>query len=255
MEYHSMRIKDSNASGGRQTISLMGLRLWPEVSAHDQNPDVVFWLREAYQRTLAAQPKGETDANATAIATKNKARHPQKSTDIDSLGVQGETHKHVYLERADGTLISLSELRALSQKAHSLWQSLHSLGATPRTWGKITSIAWEYYAQSMLNEPGLEFLRLCDDSQWKLKEWTQTSYSPWAKRNGIREARPKKEPGEDDSLNNEDLIQMEPIDEEVPGDVNSEEGAEPHIVDNAQNDEYTLVQTAARAKSVMVNPL
>ena len=81
------------------------------------------------------------------------------------------------------------------------------------------------------------------------------SYSPWAKRNGIQEARPKKEPGEDDSLNNGDLIQMEPIDKEVPGDVDSEEGAEPHIVDNAQNDKYTLVQTAAWAKSVMVNPL
>ena len=110
MEYHSMRIKDGNASGRRQTISLMGLRPWPEVSAHDQNPDVVFWLREAYQHTLAAQPKGETNANATAIATKNKARRPRKSTDIDSLGVQGETHKHMYLERADGTPISLSEL-------------------------------------------------------------------------------------------------------------------------------------------------
>ena len=107
----------------------------------------------------------------------------------------------------------------------------------------------------MLNEPGLEFLCLCDDGQWKLKEWTQMSYSLWAKRNGIREARLKKEPGEDDSLNNEDLIQMEPIDEEVPGDVDSEEGAEPHIIDNAQNDEYTLVQTAVQAKSVMVNPL
>lgn len=201
----------------------------------DEKPDVIFWLREFYQRTLAAQPKGETDGNAITVATKNKVGRPRKSTDADSLGIQGETHRHLYLEREDGTPISVSELRALSQKVHSLWQSLRALGFAPKTWGKITSIAWEYYARSMLSEPGLEFLRLCDDGQWKLKEWTQLNYSPWTKRNGIREARPKKEPGEDNPLNNEDLIQMEPGDEEAPEDVDPEEGADSQDTDNIQN--------------------
>ena len=84
----------------------------------------------------------------------------------------------------------------------------------------------------MLNEPGLEFLRLCDDSQWKLREWTQLNYSPWAKRNGIRDVRPKKEPGGDNPLNNGDLIQMEPKDEDLHKDVDPEERADQQDTNN-----------------------
>jgi hypothetical protein len=61
----------------------------------------------------------------------------------------------------------------------------------------------------MLNEPGLEFLCLCNGGQWKLREWTQLSYSGWAGRKGVREGRAKKEPSDGSTLDNEDLIQME----------------------------------------------
>ena len=229
-EYHSIKVKDGDS--GRQTVSLVGVRPWPELTSRDEKPDVMFWLRDVYQRSLVVQPKGETDGTATAVTTKNKAGRPRKSTDPESLGIQGETHKHLYLEREDGTPISIAELRALSQKAHTLWQSLYTMGCALRTWGKITSLAWEYYARSMLNEPGLEFLRLCDDGQWKLREWTQLNYSPWAKRNGIRDVRPKKEPGGDNPLNNGDLIQMEPKDEDLHEDVDPEECADWQDTDN-----------------------
>ena len=242
-EYHSMKVKVSDGDDGRQAISLVGLRPWPEIAARDEKPDVVFWLRDVYLRSLAAQPRGETDGDATAVATKNRAGRPKKSTNSDNPGIQGETHKHMYLEREDGTPISISELRALSQKAHTLWQSLHVSGYAPRTWGKITSVAWEYYAHSILNTPGLEFLHLCDDGRWKLKEWTQLSYSPWAKRNRVREGRPKKEPEEDNPLDNEDLIQMEPGKEEVPEYADPEEGTYPHNSDNAQRDADTQNKT------------
>ena len=107
-EYHSLKLKDGN--GGRQTISLMGVSPWPEVSTREEKPDVIFWLRGIYQHTLAAQPKGETDGNTTAIATKNNVGRPRKSTDTDSQEIQGEMHKHLYLEREDSTPISVSEL-------------------------------------------------------------------------------------------------------------------------------------------------
>ena len=230
-----MKVKVSDGDDGRQAISLVGLRPWPEIAVRDEKPYIVFWLRDVYLCSLAAQPRGETNGDAAAVATKNRAGCPKKSTDSDNLGIQGELHKHMYLEREDSTPISITELRALSQKAHSLWQLLHVSGYAPRTWGKITSVAWEYYARSMLNTPGLKFLRLCNDSQWKLKEWTQLSYSPWAKRNGVREGCPKKEPGEDSPLNNEDLIQMEPGKEEVPEYVDPEGGTYPYDSDNAQH--------------------
>ena len=88
----------------------------------------------------------------------------------------------------------------------------------------------------MLDEPGLEFLRLCDDSQWKLREWTQLNYSPWAKQNGIQEARPKREPEGDNPLNNADLIQIEPKDKDLPEDADPEEHVDLKDTDNDQDD-------------------
>ena len=108
LEYHSLKLKDGN--GGRQTISLVGVSPWPEVSTQEETSDIIFWLRDVYQCTSAAQPKGEMDGNATTIATKNNIGHPRKLTDTDSIEIQGETHKHLYLEREDSTLISISQL-------------------------------------------------------------------------------------------------------------------------------------------------
>jgi hypothetical protein len=78
----------------------------------------------------------------------------------------------------------------------------------------------------VLNKPGLEFLRLCDDSQWKLREWSQQNYLGWAKRRGIREAHAKKEPVEAGALDNKDLIQIDPNDNKEPEDIDIEESAD-----------------------------
>jgi hypothetical protein len=55
-------------------------------------------LRECFLSSVPAQPKGETDGNATTIATKNKVGCPPKLTtsNNDELGIQGGTHKHIY---------------------------------------------------------------------------------------------------------------------------------------------------------------
>ena len=218
-EYHEMKTSSSN--GGRRSISLLlaGLNPWPQILAHDEKLAVMYWTRKAYQHLLdtqVAQQKGVTDANMTTVATKKKARRLQKSTETgeeDDLGINGDTHKYIYLEKEDSTQISIEELQALSQKAHVVWEALVHFEIAPSTWGKITSVTWEYYAQSLLNKPGQEFLQLCDDNQWKLQEWMQRNYSPWAKTHGLQgvhlSKKPKKEGKGEDPLDIETLIWMD----------------------------------------------
>ncbi|KAF8256582.1 hypothetical protein EI94DRAFT_1764992 [Lactarius quietus] len=136
---------------------------------------------------------------------------------------QSSGPKHAYLEREDGTPISTDERRLLSQKARAVWTTLISYNQAPKTWGKLSSIGWEFYARTMLNIQGLEILRLCDDGQWKLKEWSKHHYSGWALNNGIREPRPpKKEAKADtgspsqDPLDDKGLFQIEPSTGEEP---------------------------------------
>jgi hypothetical protein len=219
-EYHKMKSKEG--TGTRRPLLFAGLAPLPQISAREDKQEVVYWLRENLLCPPGAQQKGETDGNATNIAEKNKVGHPRKST--DDKDVPADKHKHRYLEREDGTPISLLDLRLLSQKAREFWGTLLEHRYAPKTWGKVSSVAWDFYARSMLNVPGLEFLQLCDDGQWKLREWTQQNYSGWAWRNGLREARPKKEPAETSNLDNKDLFQMEPSEE--PEVVDAEESSD-----------------------------
>ncbi|KAH9161262.1 hypothetical protein EDB89DRAFT_2080764 [Lactarius sanguifluus] len=99
--------------------------------------------------------------------------------------VDDDSHGHLYLENLDGTLISTASLHKLSSKARSIWFTLADHSEAPPTWGKVSDVAGEYYFQRVLNEPGLEFLQYCDDGLWKLREWTQQSYSGWARNHGI----------------------------------------------------------------------
>ncbi|KAH9013990.1 hypothetical protein EDB84DRAFT_1530940, partial [Lactarius hengduanensis] len=46
--------------------------------------------------------------------------------------------------------------------------------------------AWDLYARAMLTDPEFDFLLLCDDATWKLREWTIQNYSSWAGNRGIR---------------------------------------------------------------------
>ena len=222
-EYHEMKAMGGN--GSHKVLSLVGVAPWPQFPTREENPKVVYWVLDDIKAS-GSQDKGETDATADTIATKNKPGRPPKKTNEDKndedLGIVGDMHKHLYLEKEDGTPISVLELRAMSQKARSYWALLLEYDQAPKTWGKITSIAWEYYARSMLNEPGLEYLRLCKDGQWKLHRWTHLNYSGWAKRHGVREGCAKQTQGGSEqaqTLEDQDLIRMEPRDSEIPEDV------------------------------------
>ena len=222
-EYHDMKDRSSSYTG-RRSLPFARIGPWPQLLTQDKKPGVIHWIKEIFLHTLKDQSKGETDGNAITVTQKNKAGRPRKSTGDD--GVPVDQHKHRYLEREDGTPISTVDLRLLSQKARENWETLFGHGYAPKTWGQISSVTWEFYAQSMLNKPGLEFLHLCDDGQWKLREWTQLNYSGWAKRRGIREGRilsAKKETGDSNGLDDEGLIQMEShSEEEAPEDVDAD---------------------------------
>lgn len=235
-EYHDLKARSDD--GKRRALSLAGVAPWPPLLLKEEKPQVIYWVKDFYLRASGGQHKGDTDGDGTTVATKNKAGRPRKNRKSgisdEELGIEGETHKHVYLEKEDGKLISVLELRALSQKARGVWEDLLNEGHAPKTWGKISSVAWEYYARNVLNEPGLEFLRFCEEGQWKLREWSQLNYSGWAKRRGIRGARanPKKE-ATDKPLDDTDLIRMEPIDGEEQDDIDIEESAPTNLDDIA----------------------
>ncbi len=211
-EYHDMRSANGDDP---KPVTLAGLGPFPKLRPKDECPDIIHWLRDHFLTAMAAanaaQQKGKTDGNATTVKTKAKAGWPPKKSQ--------NNHHHIYLERADGTLISTSELQHLSQKACSVWLTLAVHKHAPKTWGRLSSFAWEYFARTMLNEPGLEFLQFCDDGQWKLREWSQQSYSGWARNHGIREQRPKKLESEKtsaltDVLDDPELICMKPDDDQ-----------------------------------------
>lgn len=170
---------------------------------------MVFWKKEDYDCAVAGRPKGETDGNAVTVKQKKSVGRPRKSSE------KPRETAHVYLEREDGTPVSEADLKLLSQKARSHWETLHERKYAPRTWGGISGVAWEFYCRSMLSERGLSFLRLCDDAQWKLREWTKLNYSGWSGRNGIREVQPRKKDEKiENPIDNKDLFQMETEEDE-----------------------------------------
>lgn len=205
-EYHEMKERCPNGKG-RRTLPFARVGPLPKLLTPEEKPGVVYWSKEVFLNTPKGQPKGETDGNATTIEQKNKPGRPPKSTDDDDI--PADKHKHRYLEREDGTPIRVIDLRLLGQKARENWMTLISYGYAPKTWGQISGVAWEFYARAMLNETGLEFLRLCDDGQWKLREWTTLNYSGWAGRHGVREGRAKTEPRDGNTLDDKNLIHIE----------------------------------------------
>lgn len=217
----------------------MGILPLPKIKTREACPDIVQWNREVYLRSTAstkAQKRGETDGNATAIRKKAKAGRPPKTTDDD------DTHGHLYLENLDGTLINTASLRKLSSKARSVWFTLATHHEAPPTWGKVSDVAGEYYYRRVLNEPGLEFLQYCDDGLWKLREWTQQSYSGWARNHGIRGSQMRQKTPQEGSerggLDDTKLIHISPDkeDDDPNGDWGSEGHQTDHNTNNKEND-------------------
>ena len=60
-----------------------------------------------------------------------------------------------------------------------LWRALDIDGMALPTFGQISMLAWEYYSLMMLADEALDFLLLCNDGKWKLREWSTQSYPSW----------------------------------------------------------------------------
>ena len=117
--------------------------------------------------------RGETNGSATSARGKGKRRRPRKGSDQDNKT------SHFYLENSDGMPVSEEQITEMSHKARMLWRTLNSDGMAPPTFGQISMRAWEYYSSTMLTDKAHDFLLLCDDGKWKLREWSTRSYPSW----------------------------------------------------------------------------
>ncbi|KAI9460989.1 hypothetical protein BJY52DRAFT_243694 [Lactarius psammicola] len=123
---------------------------------------------------------GETDGDSNTARAKAKPGRPRQDSYKDSI------LEYIYLQNSDGTLVNKEIISRMSQRAHAIWETLDEHGLAPTTFDKISEIAWDFYARIMLNDPDFFFLRLCDDGQWKLKEWSNSSYS-WYDNRSVRQ--------------------------------------------------------------------
>ncbi|KAI9443888.1 hypothetical protein H4582DRAFT_2189453 [Lactarius indigo] len=163
------------------------------------NPGVVYWVKKEYTRAARRKNRGETDGNATSVQVKRKrGRPPQDSNDEEDHST------HFYLETRDGIPVDKSVIAEMSRKARMLWRTLDKCGLAPETFGKIENRAWDYYSRTILADKAHDFLRLCDDGEWKLREWSTKSYPSWY-RNRHMPATPKTENNSTDSDNDLDL--------------------------------------------------
>ncbi|KAI9436142.1 hypothetical protein BJY52DRAFT_1197170 [Lactarius psammicola] len=118
--------------------------------------------------------KLRTDNTALNYWVKRKRGRPPRESDDD------EDHSaHFYLENQDGTPVDKSAVAEMSRKARMLWRTLDKNGLAPETFGKISKNAWDYFSRTMLTDKAHEFLLLCDDGEWKLREWSTKSYPSW----------------------------------------------------------------------------
>ncbi|KAH9039920.1 hypothetical protein EDB84DRAFT_1020222 [Lactarius hengduanensis] len=130
----------------------------------------------------ADMKKGESDGDSSTAGTKAKPGRQRQDSDSDSMS------EYFYLQNADGTTVSKEVISRMSEKAQAIWEALDERGLAPTTFDNISEIAWDFYARIMLNDPEFFFLQLCDDGQWKLKEWSNSSYSSWYDNRGQEKA-------------------------------------------------------------------
>ena len=133
------------------------------------------WTRKDYRPTEARgnAQQGEMDGNATTARSKGKRGRPHKGSDVET------SKTHLYLENADGTLVDSDQIADMSRKARILWRTLNKDGLAPPTFGQMMPKAFEYFLRMMLADEAHDFLLLCDDGEWKLREWSTRSYPSW----------------------------------------------------------------------------
>jgi hypothetical protein len=137
----------------------------PEMRKKADYPDVPFWEREEYVRSLKDVKKGETDGDLDGEPARMSAEPTTKRGRPADDDTTDNSKSNGFLHNADGTRISKGSLRYLSEKARRAWILLAAKNMAPLTFMQITRSAWDYYAQTVLNDPKLEFLLLCDDAE------------------------------------------------------------------------------------------
>ena len=209
-EYFSMKAGSSDNS--LLFITLADLPPIPKPFPKVECPGVTIWSMDDY-KTFVKDEKKKKKAGATnGNPSTSKPRRRRQSEDESP---------HPYLQNKDGTLIA--DLTDMSNKIRQAWESLKKCGMAPKTFGKISSEAWEFLARAILPISNLEFLLYCTDGQWKLREWCKHNYSSWTRNSGIRSPPVKKAENIDNILDNSKLLRMD-----TPSDLDvSADGARP----------------------------
>ena len=158
------------------TIQSRLLPVKPAPKRHEDFLPVNQWTRKEFRRACVEHTnaqRGETNSSATSARGKGKCGHSRKGSNQDNKT------SHFYLENLDGVPVLEEQIMEMSRKAHMLWRTLDSDGMAPPTFGQISMRAWEYYSSTMLADEAHDFLLLCNDSEWKLREWSTRSYPSW----------------------------------------------------------------------------
>ncbi|KAH8978325.1 hypothetical protein EDB86DRAFT_2994571 [Lactarius hatsudake] len=135
-------------------------------------------------------------------------------------------------------MISVETLRKMSEKARLVWDFLlEKKMATPQ-YCKLGWSARDLYTRAMLTDPEFNFLLLCDDATWKLREWSIQNYPGWAGNRGLRLKNTDENADKNDVLDDPALVRMQSSD--GTDDFNS--GIEPadHV---SENDDTGIEET------------
>ena len=165
----------------------------PAPKKREDFPPVRLWTRKEFRSECvlhANAQRGETDGDATSTRGIGRPGRPRKGSDKDNRPT------HFYLENADGVPVSEEQIAEMSRKARMLWRSLDSDGLAPQSFGQISMRAWEYYSSVILADEAFDFLLLCDDGEWKLREWSTRSYPSWYRNRFTKDADDELEKGE-----------------------------------------------------------
>ncbi|KAI9429940.1 hypothetical protein H4582DRAFT_2064418 [Lactarius indigo] len=166
---------DTTGPEGRLT-DLQGTTILSRALAttkRNEHPKVMIWIKHEFALTVAKAKaqKGESSGDPSdAAKTKGKVGHPSKR-DQEEVG-----HKYIYLQHCDGTPISIKTLGNMSIKARSLWDFLLKKGMATPTFCKLPWDALDLYTCAMLTDPEFDFLLLCNNTTWKLQEWSIQNY-------------------------------------------------------------------------------
>ncbi|KAH9009745.1 hypothetical protein EDB83DRAFT_2583229 [Lactarius deliciosus] len=180
-DYHTLKDAGGGDVGGVTFLTDLGPM--PAPWKRNESPEVTIWIKREFvlAAAKAKAQKGESSGDPSdATKTKGKAGRPSKKAE------EKEGHKFIFLQRRDGTMISVETLRKMSEKARLVWDFLlEKKMATPQ-FCKLGWSARDLYTRAMLTDPEFNFLLLCDDATWKLREWSIQNYPGWAGNRGLR---------------------------------------------------------------------